>query len=390
MISGSSQVDDIQKQKDINTKEFFMIISGGLEPQEKQGILFRLIQDGININEQNKYHYTPLQLCILLNALELVTLLIDLGADPNITTIADYVPKVPLNMAISSGNTRIIKSLVDAGANIDLQDSCGLTQLHEAVLSEDTVIAELLLSLGAKADIKTNTGMTPLHFAACKNNFYMVPCLLKYKVDIDAVDNNGNTPLHFALLRNDEIAEYLLNEGADLFIKNNAGESALKKAVLGSEFNELARRPIERSLSSKKKSLLVFINKLVEADSGRFDMLCAELGADFASVTTADDMVTKIVAQDPVQIERIIGIIEAMYFNTAKMPLPSLVSRLFDALDYSPAQECAASSSAASSSACIDDEQPPLVRIIPVTKKGERVRGSRRDEYEGSTNKFRP
>ncbi|MEG9863015.1 MAG: ankyrin repeat domain-containing protein [Parvularculales bacterium] len=56
------------------------------------------------------------------------------------------------------------------------------------------------------------------------------------RVDVNALDNDGRTPLHFATLHNTseaspEIAELLLQYGADASIKDNFGKTAFEYAM---------------------------------------------------------------------------------------------------------------------------------------------------------------
>lgn len=349
MISGSSQADAIQKQKDINTKEFFRIITyTEFFTEEDIARLFHLIQEGININARDSQGRTPLYSCIVRKVFQVAKKLVELGADVNIECNR-YPSSSDLHKLVNFGNVEMIALLVKAGKNINVQADDGTAPLHYATLLHKAEIAQLLLSLGAERDIK---------------------------------DSLGNTPLHMAIMLDTGIAKLLLNEGASVNAQNSAGDTPLKSAF--KVFLNMPAPINETVVTWLKNRFSVFINKLVEDDCGRFDMLCAELGEDFASVKTVDDMVAKIVILDPAQIERIIGMIEVMYLSTAKIAPASLDSRLYDALDHPPTPV-----HASSSSACIDDEQPPLIWIAPVKKGHERVKSSR-DDNEASTTISRP
>ena len=55
--------------------------------------------------------------------------------------------------------------------------------------------------------------------------------LLKHPQSISPQNSAGNTPLHWACLNNHlETAKILVTEGADMFLKNNAGRDAVWEA----------------------------------------------------------------------------------------------------------------------------------------------------------------
>lgn len=374
----------IQKQKDINTRRFVRILQNNLYLTSEQIMaLFLLIKEGINLNTQHDTN--PLYACVNHNNFELSKKLIEEGANVNIECDCFFSIHTPLHRAAAIGNERIIRLLINAGANIDAQDNHGKTPLHYASLYNKNENIILLLLLGAKADIKDNEGNTLLHTAVINGSFEVVRFLIENKVDVDAKDNIGNTPLHYAVGRNTEIAELLLNAGANTRVKNNAEQSPLKVAFA----IEFVRDMRAYELTRFKRSLLLYINKFAEAGWQRFEILCDELGEAYASVDTACKIATKILAEPEGRIGEIIDIIERLYFNAAKMAPPSLISRLFAVLEDTPAQECASSSSSSSSQSCPGDEQPPAMMITRTRKRNKSDSDSEQEEGEQNIKRSR-
>ncbi len=105
---------------------------------------------------------------------ELIKLLLDAGADPNVAT-PDHM--LPLMCAIEQLNKRLVELLIEHGANVKTGNEGSLfTPLHLAVDAEadcawqtdrvpNSQIIELLLSSGADPTLKDEFGKTPLIIA---------------------------------------------------------------------------------------------------------------------------------------------------------------------------------------------------------------------------------
>jgi len=65
-----------------------------------------------------------------------------------------------------TGTFLAVKALVDAGADLNVQDQRGgNTALHAAAWHNDIVLIHYLLSKGARTDIRNNAGLTAFEFA---------------------------------------------------------------------------------------------------------------------------------------------------------------------------------------------------------------------------------
>lgn len=71
-----------------------------------------------------------------------------------------------LTFAILRKNKELVKELIARGANVNLQDTLGLTALFHTVLSEDLAIIELLLRKCANVSQADNLGSTVAHIVA--------------------------------------------------------------------------------------------------------------------------------------------------------------------------------------------------------------------------------
>ena len=86
-------------------------------------------------------------------------------------------------------------------------------------------------------NVKNERGLSLLHNAIIFNNQEAFELLLDNYIDINITDNYGDTPLMYAINSNKiGFAKNLLRHGADLYIKNKDGQTALYKACyLGRE-----------------------------------------------------------------------------------------------------------------------------------------------------------
>ena len=124
----------------------------------------------------------------------------------------------------------ITKLLIDAKADLDLDDGVGATALGCATSKGYEAVALLLIESGAKIDTKTGvyidgpSGTTPLHHAAWKPT--ILKAMLKKGAKVNVKTSNGDTPLHYAAMAHQvESVKSLLEAGADPQSKNKDGDT---------------------------------------------------------------------------------------------------------------------------------------------------------------------
>ncbi|KAK6521321.1 hypothetical protein TWF506_001545 [Arthrobotrys conoides] len=195
---------------------------------------------------------TPLYIaCDIRNGdLDIVELLIEAGADPNILSDSLYQnknePKI-LNGALyrladvnsyqdyffSSRNDYLEKMtkgfmlLIAVGAEVNEVDHLGNTALHKI---KEAPLARLLLEAGADPNAANKDGKTPLHW--CQRLEIMDVLLADPRIEIDRKDNRGGTPLLNMLSRGStDMVLRLLEAGADATAVDEKGNGAFHQAV---------------------------------------------------------------------------------------------------------------------------------------------------------------
>lgn len=135
--------------------------------------------------------------------------------------------------AARAENWEIIILLVEAGANVNAQDSDGNTALHHAAQWEMYDIARYLLTkCNALADIENDDDETPFDLAIHSNDTEMVRLFLdNRKANVNRKDYTGATALHRATeADNTELVKLLLSAGAKVNVKDCLGETPLSIA----------------------------------------------------------------------------------------------------------------------------------------------------------------
>ena len=154
---------------------------------------------------------------------EICQLLLENGANPNLTTHGD---QTALIMAASEQSFELCKLLVDHGASVDHAASNGLTPLLCAIRSDSEDSYEkvqLFVENGASVNQRIKHGNTPLIEAAEAKNTKTVRYLLQQGANVHRHDEFGNTALHRAVEGTpcpSELLELLLDYGADINVEN--------------------------------------------------------------------------------------------------------------------------------------------------------------------------
>jgi len=172
-----------------------------------------VIDCGVNPNIQNKDGDTPLHSAALNGKSEVVKLLLEHGADPNIQNkdgmtplhfATEYSPwhfaarYSPWDSATERGYLRVVKLLLEHGADPNIQNKDGMTPLHFATERGSPEVVKLLLEHGADPNIQENKfGWTPLHYAVSRCHVDVVRVLLDHGADLTIRDNKGMTPLDY-------------------------------------------------------------------------------------------------------------------------------------------------------------------------------------------------
>lgn len=153
---------------------------------------------------------------------KIVQLLLSHGADPNVTSNQDNI--TPMCIASRRLNPHTIKALCEFGADVNYKDEEGLAPIHKIFCDLDQrrlhlagPALQVLIEYGADVDMANEHGSTPLHIAigrTCRwesvkdndENYYgqktdlaVIQQLLDANADVNKGCDEGDTPLHDAV-----------------------------------------------------------------------------------------------------------------------------------------------------------------------------------------------
>lgn len=167
---------------------------------------------------------------IKLDLVDQVRTLLRRGLDPNMVDAERG--DTGLILAAREGSANVFELLLQTReVNLDARSRNGDTALMLAAYKGNLTAVRALLDKGAEPN---QTGWTALHYAASIGNNDIVGLLLDRSAYIDAESPNQTTPIMMAA-RGGHIltVKLLLDEGADVMLKNGAGMTALDFAKAG-------------------------------------------------------------------------------------------------------------------------------------------------------------
>lgn len=226
------------------------------------------VEEGIDAPEwQDKEGNAPLHLSVIGgHALTTQALLQGenwRGPKEDKTAMRRHVSKSSAVLAIAAKANfkRIVKLLVDAGVDINWQDSVGETALHIAARFGHDECARILIEgtdeQKAELDaVEKNFNWTPLHIAAVDGHLSVAKLLVEAGADVDKLDSSGWTAKEHASLRGHLPIARLLKENTrvdEVAATSSAnGDDGSGKDVVGTSPPEVSSLGDRRSNGSSR------------------------------------------------------------------------------------------------------------------------------------------
>ena len=165
-----------------------------------------------HVNARGGSHETPMHVAAQAGHANIISLLIDHGADMEARS-GTINGGTPLNRAAWYGRLKIGQYLLDRGADINGRDSEHHTPLIHAAIERKVEFARMLLERGAEIDAQSSfNGRTALSCAAEGGHTQFVRLLLEHGADANVCDYQGQTASQVTVKQ--EIVELLSKYGA--------------------------------------------------------------------------------------------------------------------------------------------------------------------------------
>jgi ankyrin repeat protein len=227
----SKSKDDLVKELNALNFQFNgddFVRSAAEGDQKALGLFFAA---GFDVNTPNAAGYTGLMAAAERGRVDIVKLLLDHKADPN---VAGRDAGTALMLAAENNQPEIVKLLLDRGADPNRQDHNGWTALLKAAYQGNAKCIEILAS-HTKLELDR-----ALLVATLMERKDAVKVLLDNGAEVDFRASDGRTPLILAAGKgNKEIVELLLKAGADASLTDQSGQTA--QAVAAAKgFNDIA------------------------------------------------------------------------------------------------------------------------------------------------------
>ncbi|XP_029367255.1 ankyrin repeat and death domain-containing protein 1A [Echeneis naucrates] len=199
-------------------------------------VTMKTLGKGLNANAKNVHNRTALHYAVAGKNMEAVQLLLQRRVKVD---QKDKYGVAPIHLAAWFGSLKILKLLVQAGAEHKVENEEGLNMMHCAAINNHTDIVEYIINdLQMKElDKDDQSGQRPFALAAKHGCVEMLEMLMEpYKMATMKPNQRGDTPLHLAARNGHLDAVQLLLQSFDTRNEVNMdGETALYQAADNSQ-----------------------------------------------------------------------------------------------------------------------------------------------------------
>ena len=197
---------------------------------DSEHLVLKMVQNGIDINIQDQDNRTPLLRATQFNQFDIVRVLLENGANPNIPSKYSYEGN-PFHVAIKNKRNEMALLMMKYGANVHVPCSDLFGQehhpLHLAILHQNQGMVKALIEHGCDIETKGIDDFTSLHIAAQKGFEDILVTILETidaNINVQLLDGTLETPLHLATEASEKkCVKVLLEHGACDYLRDSLG-----------------------------------------------------------------------------------------------------------------------------------------------------------------------
>ena len=190
-----------------------------------------LVQFGADPNSvRGETHASPLFQAAHKQNTDLMRVLLEAGANPN---MQDKTGNMPLMEAISVGSIEAVAILLEAGASPNVPNNAGFNAVNQCAQYGHVEILDLLVRAGGLL-VSEDMFTSALHSAAFWDEAEILRVMLtKYKAPVNTLSKINTLPIHPAIRKgHSSCLRVLIEEGADISFKSPlTGDTLLHLAV---------------------------------------------------------------------------------------------------------------------------------------------------------------
>ncbi|KAF3282215.1 hypothetical protein TWF970_001629 [Orbilia oligospora] len=208
----------------------------------------------VGLNSQDRYQRTPLVYAVWTGNTGVIKLLLEAGAAAD---LSDDIGGTPLSYAICSGRNDVLKLLRESGG-IGSKDKISAKLLLSAAENGRYDAVRQLLEIGKiDPDQRGKEDETPLMKAIVGDHHEVARLLITYGADIEAKDPFGRTPLISAVMfSSTEMVKLLLEGRANMEAVDIRGETPLMKATAKKDYQMLQLLLVNgRNIGAKDRNM---------------------------------------------------------------------------------------------------------------------------------------
>lgn len=212
-----------------SNNEILLHVAAGIYGMENYELIEYLLEKGANPSALDKWNSSPLMVAVT-NQADIK--IFDLFAERGSLKSAEKSNECFL-LACESGDLSHVNYFIEKGADFLCKSESGRTGLHAAAELGEIEVLEHLLSCGVDVNSTDIDGSTPLLIAADLGCIDSVQLLVSHGANLDALcRKSGWTSFQAACIKsNPEIAEFLLDSGADVSIRSEHQQETFRRLL---------------------------------------------------------------------------------------------------------------------------------------------------------------